>query len=282
MSNRNKDRKIEIDPAEFGIKFRDWDESWDWLQEPKGQIKRFQRLKPAMQYSDAINSLLYCQTSDIPGPTRGPKPHSRPFQSASKISERLIYSSDPNRSFSERKTAAEGPTTDVVKRKTVHLFSEERQISETRSRFIWTFFTADYKALWSSIAATKFNNAHCHEVIEEFSPCHLYFDLEFPREYNQGVDGNALVVSLMVELERVLLRRWEVSLRNAFVMEMDSSSETKFSRHLAIRLKDFAFRRNSEIRPIIKEILSNSAKRQFVVRKSSGTSCFIDEGVYSR
>ena len=163
----------------------------------------------------------------------------------------------------------------------VRVFSEERQTIDG-ARCVWTFFATDYATLWRRQSALKFKNVHCYEIIEEDQPCHLYFDLEFQKEFNEGLDGNALVTFLLKQLEWVLRRRWRITLQESFVMEMDASTETKFSRHLIIRFKQQAFRNNAQIKPLIREILHNSAPGQFSVNKSDGKSCFIDESVYSK
>lgn len=38
---------------------------------------------------------------------------------------------------------------------------------------------------------------HCYEVIPEGAVCKLYFDLEFHRPANEGLDGKAMISSLI-------------------------------------------------------------------------------------
>jgi len=38
---------------------------------------------------------------------------------------------------------------------------------------------------------------HCYEVIPEGAVCKLYFDLEFHRPSNRGLDGKAMVAFLV-------------------------------------------------------------------------------------
>lgn len=38
---------------------------------------------------------------------------------------------------------------------------------------------------------------HCYEVIPEGAVCKLYFDLEFQRAWNPGLDGEGMVARLI-------------------------------------------------------------------------------------
>jgi hypothetical protein len=76
-----------------------------------------------------------------------------------------------------------------------------------------------------------------YEIIREHRPCHLYFDLEFPRctGCNADVDGDALVQALVAVLQSALQAWLGVTLRpEQHVLELDSTTRTKFSRHLIV------------------------------------------------
>ena len=45
----------------------------------------------------------------------------------------------------------------------------------------------------SSSTASQSPLGHVYEIIREGCPCRMYFDLEFARSYNPGLDGEELV-----------------------------------------------------------------------------------------
>lgn len=67
-------------------------------------------------------------------------------------------------------------------------------------------------------------------------------DLEFNRENNPGLDGDSMVVALLARTEQVLLERFSLPegwrIRPEWVLELDSTSAEKFSRHLILQLKE--------------------------------------------
>jgi hypothetical protein len=50
----------------------------------------------------------------------------------------------------------------------------------------------------------KIKNGYAPKVVRERRPCHLYFDLEFVPAANPGVDGAAIVPTLLTLLEAAL------------------------------------------------------------------------------
>ena len=51
--------------------------------------------------------------------------------------------------------------------------------------------------LWACYEQLRPAERHHYEIIREGRPCHLYFDLEFSPCANPGLDGDALVETLM-------------------------------------------------------------------------------------
>ncbi|BBG98330.1 DNA primase [Prunus dulcis] len=126
-------------------------------------------------------------------------------------------------------------------------------------------------------------------------PCHLYFDLEFNKRDNAGRNGDEMVDVLISVIFEALLEKYSIQGNQEWILELDSSTEAKFSRHLIIRIEKTAFKDNSHVGAFVTEICSriSSAKERdgrfgnFFVRKDSKSSnfasqLFVDTAVYTR
>lgn len=92
---------------------------------------------------------------------------------------------------------------------------------------------------------------HYYELILENVPCHLYFDLEY--EFDENVDKNGeLMISQFIEVFQSLNQFITQQLLEKFnitgfeVIDLTSTTETKFSRHLIFRHDLFKFVNNIE------------------------------------
>ncbi|CAB1120076.1 unnamed protein product [Ectocarpus sp. CCAP 1310/34] len=77
---------------------------------------------------------------------------------------------------------------------------------------------------------------HMYEIIREGCPCRMYFDLEFARGPNPGLDGEELVRAWINVVAGKLHREFGVSVGASNVLDLDSSTPKKFSRHLIFHL----------------------------------------------
>ena len=78
---------------------------------------------------------------------------------------------------------------------------------------------------------------HVYEIIREGYPCRLYFDLEFPKKENPLTNGDDLT-SRWIQL--VLWKLYEyfgLCLGLESVVDMDSSTDKKFSRHITFIIR---------------------------------------------
>eukprot|EP00053_Salpingoeca_punica_P017408 m.167722 g.167722 ORF g.167722 m.167722 type:complete len:316 (-) comp17200_c1_seq2:60-1007(-) len=167
----------------------------------------------------------------------------------------------------------------------VHVFSFEKDgLEQGRRRFLVT----DYDTFWRRYSRMPARLRHYYEVIPEGQPCHLYFDLEFPRACNPASDGEAMVTCfkalLCREVERVFLARCDLSA----ILDLDSSTASKFSRHLIVHLPESAFRSNQHA-GFFAHHLSRCAETEFadlmvvtLDAESKQRGTFLDLGVYSR
>jgi hypothetical protein len=54
-----------------------------------------------------------------------------------------------------------------------------------------------YPSLWQHMADLPSGRRCWYEIIREGQPCHLYFDLEFQKDINEGLDGDVMVDRLL-------------------------------------------------------------------------------------
>ena len=59
-----------------------------------------------------------------------------------------------------------------------------------------TFIATSYGEFWRRYKQTTGAQKVYYEVIREGSPCHLYYDLEFPKALNPAADGPAMCATL--------------------------------------------------------------------------------------
>ena len=101
------------------------------------------------------------------------------------------------------------------------------------------FLVASVEAFWLQYIKLAPSARHFYEVIREDTPVFLYFDLEFARSHtlNANVDGDQLVGILLYKVCKALLHRHNIQgLSYKNVVHLDSSTLSKFSRHLVIHL----------------------------------------------
>ncbi|KAH6835040.1 DNA primase [Perilla frutescens var. hirtella] len=172
----------------------------------------------------------------------------------------------------------------------VRLFSYQDHMNGQRR-----FLVSTYKEFWRRYKEMSSKVRHHYEVIQEGLPCHLYFDLEFNKRENAGRNGDEMVDLLLIVIFDALLEKYSIQGSEDFVIELDSSTEDKFSRHLIIRLPKTAFKDNLHAGAFVAEICSRiqnyreSDKKydKLLISKGSNSAdsalhLFVDTAVYSR
>ncbi|KAJ8752941.1 hypothetical protein K2173_008676 [Erythroxylum novogranatense] len=155
------------------------------------------------------------------------------------------------------------------------------------------FLVSTYKEFWRRYKNMDSKYRHHYEVIQEGLPCHLYFDLEFSKKENVGKDGDEMVDLLISVVLEALHEKYSIIGNQDWVVELDSSTEEKFSRHLIIRVPKTAFKDNSHAGAFVSEICSRVLtgrdgrfEKLFTAKDSSSlessVQLFIDNAVYSR
>jgi hypothetical protein len=155
---------------------------------------------------------------------------------------------------------------------------------------------------------------HYYELIREKTPCRLYFDLEFSKLSNPDINQEEAYELLQDFIEELILefdRIYGISICNGSIVDLDSSTEKKFSRHLVVHLprgelfadaaaagrfvRVFVGRLADEVatgqmqekrKMLAKHLFVNAPPSKNPAKTVHGEicskSCFIDLGVYTR
>lgn len=99
------------------------------------------------------------------------------------------------------------------------------------------------------------------QIIREGYPCHLYFDIEYQQQCNLNTDGDRLIAELLWLVDACLFRRFACRLDLDNIVEMDSTTDTKFSRHFVLPLPGRAFANNLHVGAFVSYVLQ-TAKEQ--------------------
>ncbi|XP_068583172.1 DNA-directed primase/polymerase protein [Cebidichthys violaceus] len=134
----------------------------------------------------------------------------------------------------------------------VHVFALEKEKTSLGQRI---FLVTSYSELWHYYRTYTQSLMHCYEVIPDGAVCKLYFDLEFHKPSNNGADGKTMVSSLIQYVCDKLMEVYGIECSANDVLNLDSSTEEKFSRHLIFNLQNAAFKDNIHMGRFIHAIL---------------------------
>jgi DNA-directed primase/polymerase protein len=117
---------------------------------------------------------------------------------------------------------------------------------------------------------------HYYELIPQGHPCHIYFDLEYQRAWNpRAADdgGDAARVACLVRSVRTRLAAlgYVAGPDDAEVVELDSSTATKFSCHVIVRLPNAVFADNGAVGPPPRQSPTTAPMRDLTRRGAQGT-----------
>lgn len=147
---------------------------------------------------------------------------------------------------------------------------------------------------------TDARHRHYYELIGENTPCRLYFDLEFNKAVNPLVDATTaeqLLDDFFAELAEEISTVFRLSLERSSVVDLDSSTDIKFSRHWIVhtpRLFSHTTAVGAFVQAFISRLADEQATGQLMARRpvlaqhlmvdndKGEQTCFVDLGVYTR
>ncbi|KAM9818703.1 DNA-directed primase/polymerase protein [Syngnathus typhle] len=134
----------------------------------------------------------------------------------------------------------------------VHVFALEKEKAPQGQRI---FLVTTYGELWHYYRTYTQSLMHCYEVIPEGAVCKLYFDLEFHKPSNREADGKKMVAMLIQYVCQKLKDIYGVECCASNILNLDSSTDDKFSRHLIFNLPNAVFKDNIHVGAFINSIL---------------------------
>ncbi|BFZ06279.1 hypothetical protein BsWGS_09318 [Bradybaena similaris] len=103
------------------------------------------------------------------------------------------------------------------------------------------YLVTSLDVFWHYYRQMEPSQRHHYEIIPEGWPCHLYFDLEFLKNVNPQSDGEKMVELLIQYVCMWLEAVFNVSCDRSCVLDLEASTETKFSRHLIFHIPGAVF-----------------------------------------
>uniref|UniRef100_A0A175YGW7 DNA-directed primase/polymerase protein n=1 Tax=Daucus carota subsp. sativus TaxID=79200 RepID=A0A175YGW7_DAUCS len=131
----------------------------------------------------------------------------------------------------------------------VFIFSYQDHVNGQRR-----FVVSSYKEFWRRYKNMNPKYRHHYEVIQEGLPCHLYFDLEFNKIENSNSNGEEMVDILLSLVFDSINEKYSIEGDKECVVELDSSTEEKFSRHKIICFPNTAFKNNRHAGAFVGEV----------------------------
>jgi len=175
----------------------------------------------------------------------------------------------------------------------VRLWAEEYAGRSDGSR---RYLVATVTAFWDHYRRLPKERRLHYELIREGDPCHVYLDLEYGREGAEGDarDGPGMVETAVGYVRLAFEARFpDVPWAGGARVVLDSSTASKFSRHVVIQWGGVAFADNAHVGALVDEALALARADREAGRPGPGplepgclfwdtTGCFVDTSVYSR
>ncbi|KAK3238400.1 hypothetical protein CYMTET_51584 [Cymbomonas tetramitiformis] len=159
-----------------------------------------------------------------------------------------LWRTFPRQEFAFRAADSQGAELEHVA-----YFSYE-EVGTGRRRFL----ISSYTEFWRRYLRMRAEDRHYYEILREGLPCHLYYDVEYLYSANPDVDGELGIASLLALTAQALQAQHSVSFEPEDVVELDSSTEAKFSRHLILHLPGAAFSDSVECGLFVRGVLEKA------------------------
>ncbi|KAG8200781.1 hypothetical protein JTE90_006363 [Oedothorax gibbosus] len=179
------------------------------------------------------------------------------------------------------------------------VFSYEEKLPESSGQRL--FLVTHPQHLWLNYKLRPLQERNTYEVIREDVPCKLYFDLEFNKAFNFGIDGIKITNIFIKCIIAAMFEDYNLELSNNNFLWLDSSSDKKYICHLILQIPDVAFVNNVQAGYFVSKMLSNIRKIietkekskvlwpsyeelecLFVTNADDRSVTFCDDGVYTK
>lgn len=108
-----------------------------------------------------------------------------------------------------------------------------------------TFFCGTYQDFYMHYISQKKETRCFYETILDEYPCHLYFDLEYPKcDSNMHVNEAKLEKDFKEEYRQLFKDEYGIASEDISEVVLDSSNEKKYSKHIIVKIKGKRFKNN--------------------------------------
>ncbi|CAB3361311.1 Hypothetical predicted protein [Cloeon dipterum] len=161
------------------------------------------------------------------------------------------------------------------------------------------FLVAHPREFWLHDQLKEPHQRCSYEVIPEFTPCKLYLDLEFDRRLNPESNGPDMVEIFIRLITAKIKQQYSILVTREEILDLDSTTEIKFSRHLILQNQLCHFANNYVVGVLVRDVCntircwndqiseqygisSDDVKKLFVKNRHDDLVLFCDESVYTK
>jgi hypothetical protein len=126
------------------------------------------------------------------------------------------------------------------------------------------------------------SNRHFYEVIPINQCCSLYFDLEFLKAYNPNANGTEMVAVFKDFVKDRIFKLFNIHMPMDCVYDLESTSDSKFSRHLIWKIPSCAFENNIHVGVFAHDTVTEIANIILVDPDSPLCCLFVNDSEYKR
>ncbi|KAK4307002.1 hypothetical protein Pmani_021211 [Petrolisthes manimaculis] len=109
------------------------------------------------------------------------------------------------------------------------------------------FMTTHPRQMWQRQTERQPHQRCSYEVIQEGAVCKLYFDLEFPRAHNPCNNGSTMIDTFIAVVCHFIHQEFNLRCSRKNILELCSSTDAKFSKHLIFNIPNTAFADNIQV-----------------------------------
>lgn len=163
------------------------------------------------------------------------------------------------------------------------------------------FVTTHPLQMWQRQVERRPDQRCSYEVIQEGAVCKLYFDLEFPKAHNPCNNGSVMTDTFITVVCHFIQQEFNVKCSRKNILELCSSTDSKFSRHLIFNIPNTAFADNVQVGNFVDMVCTklgefdegkapfsipgielHDIKQLYVLDSKNCKTLFCDRGVYTK
>eukprot|EP01084_Bolivina_argentea_P100339 180182_1 len=167
----------------------------------------------------------------------------------------------------------------------IKIFSKEINSHGTRS-----YSVVDCRHFYRKYKQMSTKDLCWYEVILLSETAKLYLDVEFDKTVNKNINGNTLLNILCAYIRKYIYKTLSIQICKKNIIDLDSTTASKYSRHLIIIFPDNIFENNTQAGIFVKNMMhyisqtaDKSLKQMLNLKDKYGKPHkFVDPSVYSK